>query len=105
MNMLRLSHQVILPLYRSSHRSDHESSVGWTLSVRYRGAANPQSTGMKYCCPLNCACLTIAGLSWLKFLTSEVSHGCRVSRLTQSCHRYRQGCATSKLISPVAAFE
>src|SRR5213593_2266918 len=72
-----LSHHVILPLYRSSHRSPQDWSVGSTLSDRYRGAANPQSTGTKYWAPSNLPCGMNAGFTWLKFEIRDVSHGCR----------------------------
>src|SRR5919109_452010 len=92
-NMSKLSHQVMRPPYRSSQSKLQESSFGSTLSVRYNGAAYPQSAGMKYCLPWKRPDGMNAVLIWPKLEISDVSHGCTtglpsdVFRSTQFCQK------------------
>src|SRR5437660_9738631 len=71
----RSSNQAILPLYRSSNRSPQERDFGFTLSLRYRIASKPQSSGIPYCFPLYWPALTMNGFRCLKFEIRFVSHG------------------------------
>src|SRR5262249_16289403 len=71
----RSSNHAILPFYRPSNRSPHDRDFGLTLSLRYRMASKPQSSGIPYCLPLYWPALTMNGFRCLKFEISLTSHG------------------------------